>query len=175
MPSPTRLLFVPVLIGLAYAVVQLSMEAIGGGVQSHHLLNRADLPAISNGFGLLTLPAIGFALGLRARRQGGFTRSMWTGLVLSFLYGTALATGFEFGAQALMQTLFFGLLVVAVLAPVHRAECVAGFVAGMAFTFGGVLPLLVALVFAAISALVRFAIRAVWRLVRPARTAARAG
>lgn len=175
MPSLSSRLLLPAGIGLAYAIVQLATEALGGGVQAHHLLNRADMPAISNWFGLLTLPAIGFALGLRARGQGRFTRAMWTGLIQSFLYGTALATGFEFGAQAVMQTLFFGLFVVAVLAPIHRAECIAGFVAGMAFTFGGVLPLLVALVFAAVSAVVRFGIGALWRLVRPARSAARAG
>lgn len=168
MPSSSRLLFVPAVIGLAYAIVQLTLEMLGGGVQSHHLLNRADLPAISNGFGLLTLPAIGLALGWRARRTGGFTRAIRAGLVLSFLYGTALATGFEFGAHAVMQTLFFGLFVVAILAPVYRAECIAGFVAGMAFTFGGVLPLLVAVVFATISAIVRFGAGAVWRRVRPA-------
>ena len=92
---------------------------------------------------------------------------MWTGLVLSVLYGTALATGFEFGAEGVMQVLFLGLFGVAVLAPVYRAECIAGFVAGMAFTFGGVLPLLVALVFAAVSAIVRFGVRALWRIARP--------
>ena len=171
MPSSSRLLLAPVAIALAYALAQLTTEAFGGGVQGHHLLNRADMPAISNGFGLLTLPAIGLALGWRARRAGGFTRTMWTGLILAFLYGTALATGFEFGAQALMQTLFLGLFLVAVLAPVYRAECIAGFVAGMAFTFGGVLPLLVALVFATISSVVRLGAGAVWRRVRPAGSA----
>ena len=70
MPSSSRLLYTPVLVGLAYAIAQLALEALDGGVQSHHLLNRPDLPAISNGFGLLTLPAIGLAVGLRARRLG---------------------------------------------------------------------------------------------------------
>ena len=168
MPSFLSRLLAPAGIGLAYAIVQLTMEAFGGGVQSHHLLNRADLPAISNWFGLLTLPAVGLALGWRARRIGGYTRPLWAGLILSFLYGTALATGFELGAQAVVQTLFLGLFVVAILAPVYRAECIAGFVAGMAFTFGGVLPLMVAIVFATISAVVRFGAGAVWRRVRPA-------
>jgi len=166
-PSLQRFL-VPALIGLFYACVQLTMEHLGGGVQSHHLLNRADMPAISNWLGLLTLPAIGLALGWRTRRLGGYTRAVWTGLIVAFLYGTAMATGFKLGAMGLTQTLFLGLFAVAILAPVYRAECVAGFVAGMAFTFGGVLPLLVALVFATLSAVVRFGARAVWRRVRPA-------
>jgi len=166
--SSSRLLFVPALIGLAYACVQLTLETFGGGVQSHHLLNRADMPAISNWLGLLTMPAIGLAFGWRARRLGGVTRAMWAGLIVSFLYGTAMATGFKLGAEGITQALFVGLFAVAILAPVYRAECIAGFVAGMAFTFGGVLPLLVALVFATISVAVRFGLRAVWRRVRPA-------
>jgi len=168
MSSPSRLLLAPALIGLAYACVQLTLEYLGGGVQSHHLLNRADMPAISNAFGLLTLPAIGLAFGWRARSQRGVTRAMWTGLVVSFLYGTAMATGFKLGAEGITQALFVGLFAVAILAPVYRAECIAGFVAGMAFTFGGVLPLIVALVFAVLSVMVRFGIRALWRRVRPA-------
>lgn len=167
--SPSRRLLAPALIGLAYACVQLTLEAFSGGVQSHHLLNRADLPAISNWLGLFTLPAIGLALGWRVHHAGGFTRAIWTGLIVSFLYGTAMAAGFKLGAEGITQGLFVGLFAVAILAPVYRAECIAGFVAGMAFTFGGVLPLLVALVFATLSVVVRFGIRAVWRRVHSAR------
>jgi len=167
MPAHSRL-FAPALIGLAYAIVQLTLEYFGGGIQRHHLLNRADLPAISNAWGLLTLPAIGLVLGWRMKRPGGFTHAVWAGLILSFLYGVAMATGFKLGAQGVTQALFVGLFAVAILAPVYRAECIAGFVAGMAFTFGGVLPLLVALVFAGYSAIVRFGGRALWRRLRPA-------
>ena len=163
------------LIALAFVGVQLLLEHLGGGVRSHHLLNRPDLPAISNWLGLLTLPALGFVLGMRVRRLGGFTTAVWAGLVASLLYGTALATGFEFGARDLTQWLFLGLFVVATLAPVYRAECMAGFVAGMSFTFGAVLPFLIALVFAGISAAVRLGSRALLCLVRPGRTTPGAG
>ena len=168
MPSSSHLLFIPALAGLLYACVQLALEWSGGGVQSHHLLNRADMPAISNWLGLLTLPAVGLAFGWRARRLGGVTRAMWAGLIVSFLYGMAMATGFKLGAGAVTQALFLGLFGVAILAPVYRAECIAGFVAGMAFTFGGVLPLIVALVFAGLSAAVRFGAHALWRRSRRA-------
>lgn len=171
MPSRSRMPVVLALIALAFVGTQLVLEHLGGGVRSHHLLNRPDLPAISNWLGLLTLPALGFALGMRIRRAGGFTAAVWTGLVASLLYGTALATGFEFGAGHLTQGLFLGLFVVAILAPVYRAECMVGFVAGMTFTFGAVLPFLVALVFAAISAAVRVGSRALLRRVRPGRAA----
>ena len=36
----------------------LAWEHFHGGIASHHFLNRADMPAVSNGWGLLLLPAI---------------------------------------------------------------------------------------------------------------------
>lgn len=166
MPTRFRMPLLFALIALAYVGVHLGIEHFDGGVQSHHLLNRADLPAVSNWLGLVTLPLLGFVLGLRVRRLGRFTTAVWTGLVVSFLYGTALATGFKFGAEAFTQALFFGLFALAVLAPVYRAECLAGFVAGMTLAFGAVLPFVIALVFAAFSAAVRFAFLALLRRVR---------
>lgn len=169
MTSRYRMPVLLTLAALAFVGTQLTLEHLGGGVQRHHLLNRADLPAISNWLGMLTLPALGLALGMRVRRLGGFTAPAVAGLVVAFLYGTALATGFELGAGGFTQALFLGLFAVAVLAPVYRAECLAGFVAGMTFTFGAVLPFGFALVFAGLSATVRFGIRALLRRVRAAR------
>lgn len=168
MPNRFRMPLLLALLALIYVGVYLALEHFGGGVQRHHLLNRADLPAVSNWLGLVTLPLLGFVLGLRARRLGRFTPAVWTGLVVSFLYGTALATGFKFGAEAFTQVLFFGLFALAVLAPVYRAECLAGFVAGMTVAFGAVLPFVIALVFGAFSAAVRFAFFALLRRVRRA-------
>jgi hypothetical protein len=54
-------LWLPI-IALLLAVAHLAFELASGGVQSHHLLNNAELPAISNWFELLTLPIIGALL-----------------------------------------------------------------------------------------------------------------
>ena len=62
----------PALVALASlvaAAVLLGYEHFNGGVQSHHLLNRPDLPAISNWLGLLALPAIGWLVGIRIRNR----------------------------------------------------------------------------------------------------------
>jgi hypothetical protein len=51
----------PVLLpvaGFAFAAAHLAFEHFTGGVQSHNLLNRPDLPAISNWLGLVTLPLL---------------------------------------------------------------------------------------------------------------------
>ncbi len=166
MPSRYRMPVATTLLALAYVGVQLLLEHLDGGVRSHHLLNRPDLPAISNWLGLLTLPLLGLAMGMRMQRRGGPTRSIWIGLLASLAYGATLAVAFELDAGAVTQGMFLGLFVIAIAAPVYRAECMLGFVAGMTFTFGAVLPFLFAMVFAAVSATVRFGIRAIWRRAR---------
>lgn len=50
--------------------------------------------------------------------------------------------------------------------PIYRDERMLGFVVGMAFSFGAVLPALVATVFAMISVVLRFGFRAVVAAVR---------
>ena len=54
-----------------------------------------------------------------------------------------------------------GMLLLALLLPVYRAECVLGFVLGMTFTFGAILPTMVASVIAVFSALVQLCVRPV--------------
>ena len=55
-----------------------------------------------------------------------------------------------------------GMLLLALMLPVYRAECVLGFVLGMTFTFGAILPTVVASVIAAFSALVHLCVRPVF-------------
>lgn len=167
---------IPVCIALASIVfmgANLTYEHFNGGVQSHHLLHRPDLPEISNWFGLLALPLIGWIFGARIRNhlasstRPGVSAAIWVGLVGAFSYGAALATSFELGASAVSSGMFLGLFLLAALLPIYRAEYVIGFVVGMTFTFGAVLPSLVALLFAAVSFVVRFVFRAVASAVRP--------
>jgi len=144
----------------------LAYEHFSGGVASHHLLNRSDLPAISNWLGLLILPVLGWALGVRVRNQStqsgllGVPLVIWFGFVGSMLYGAGLAVSFQLGASTISSSMFFGLFVLAVLLPIYRAEYILGFVVGMTFTFGGVLPSMVAAVFATVSVALRFCFRA---------------
>ena len=168
----------PVLLplgALALAAAHLAFEHFTGGVQSHNLLDRPDLPSISNWLGLATLPLLGILLGLRVSRQpratgwAGIPSGVLTGLFGAFLYGLALATSFELGASSITSVAFFGLFLCALLFPIYRAEYLLGFVVGMTVTFGAVLPFLVALVFAVVSLVVRFLFRAVGALLRKRR------
>lgn len=161
------------LFSIVFVGALLAHEYLNGGVRSHHLLDRRDVPAISNWFGLVVLPVLGWLLGTRLRIHltsvTGNASSVGIGipLVCSLLYGAALATSFELGASAASSGLFLGLFLLAFVLPIYRTEYIFGFVVGMAFTFGAVLPVLVAAVVAAVSALVHFAFRAARSAIRP--------
>lgn len=146
------------LIALAFAAVHLAFEYFNGGVQSHHLLQRADLPGLSNWWALLVLPVLALLTARRIRAGAEHARAR-RGILLAgigaLLYGTAMAVSFESGLTDLTGAALLGLLVCGLVLPVHRAEYVLGFVAGMTFTFGSVIPLLLAMVAGAISFVVR--------------------
>lgn len=165
----------PAFVGLSsllFEAAVLAWEYFNGGVPSHHLLDRPDFPAISNGYGLVVLPLLGWLLGVRLRHRpttsagSGLARGIWAGLGCSLLYGVAMATCFQLGASTVLSGLFFGLFLLAAVLPIYRIECIFGFVVGMTFTFGAVLPALVAVVFAAVSVVVHIVFRAVLSAIR---------
>ncbi len=142
----------------------LMWEYFHGGVKSHHLLDQASLPAISNWWGLLVLPAMtGLLSGsINKRIALPYSNKVSTskipvviiGFLGSLIFGLLLSTSFTNGYETLTTYLFFGMLLLALLFPVYRGECIVGFVLGMTFTFGAILPTLVGLVIAALSALI---------------------
>ena len=149
----------------------LAWEHFHGGIASHHFLNRADMPAVSNAWGLLLLPVMSWFLGGIALRRSiataaavtinvpggqaeaaGLARGVFVGFFAGLLFGASLAATFSLGYHDVTSILFFGMLLLALVFRVYRAECVLGFVLGMTFTFGAILPALVASVTAVISA-----------------------
>jgi hypothetical protein len=157
---------------LLFAAAHLGFEHFNGGVQSHHLLQRADMPSISNWLGLALLPLLGVVLGWRLRAQpqsaglAGLPRTILIAFAVALLYGATLAVSFELGPNAFTSAAFLGLFVCALAFPVYRAECILGFVVGMTFTFGAVIPLLIALVVGTVSVVARSCFRAVASVVR---------
>lgn len=157
---------------LGFAVLQLAFEHVTGGVQAHHVLAREDLPSISNWFALLVLPVLGGLVAWRARahpsavRWAGVPGSILVAMAVALAYGAVLSISFEQGASGLTNAAFLGLFVLALLLPVYRIECLAGFVLGMTISFGPVLPLLVASIVALVSLVVRRGGRWLWMRVR---------
>lgn len=166
-PNPSRMRLYFVALVMLGELTHLAWEHFNGGVLSHHVLDRADLPAISNWWGLVLLPALAwFLTGLVRKRATRHSHDkafssrvavyIAAGFVGSLLLGVALSVAFTNDYHAAASYLFFGAIVLALFLPVHRAECVLGFVLGMTFTFGAVLPLVIGSLIAALSAFFTF-------------------
>jgi hypothetical protein len=146
-------------------LAHLAWEYFHGGVRTHHFLARSDMPAFSNWWGLLVLPALAWFAGgcvekriaLKSAGDDAAVKlpaSVIAGFVGGLLFGVLLSTSFMTGHDSISSALFQGMLLLALLLPVYRAECLLGFVLGMTFTFGAVLPTFIGSVIAAISAFV---------------------
>ena len=116
-------------------------EDITGGIQSHHFLADPELRAISNWWGLITIPLLGLVFGIRIHRLSpklewaDFPQDIWMAFIGALAYGALLAISFENGIEMLTT-----------------------------ITFGGVLPLIISSVFVAISGVVRGGVWVVKRL-----------
>lgn len=145
-----------------------------GGVPSHSFLARADMPKISNWWGAAVLPVLTwFLTGRVAKRladqsdDAATARATWLtiqiGYAVSLLYAVALATAFTTGRDAIAGFLFPALPVIGLFVPIFRAECVLGFVLGMTYTFGAVLPTFIATMVSVVGAAVYLVPRALFR------------
>ena len=159
---PGLRLYLPALVLIA-ELAHLTWEYLNGGVISHHILARSDMPAISNWWGLVLLPVLAWLLAGRIHRRialpsDGKTKvtalplNVIFGFIGSLLLGVLLSFSFIHGYETITSYLFPGLLLLALLMPIYRAECVLGFILGMTFTFGAVLPTIFASIIATISA-----------------------
>jgi hypothetical protein len=74
------------------------------------------------------------------------------GFIAALCFGLLLSLTFSFGLADIPFYLMIGLLTLSLFFPIYRAECFLGFVLGMVYTFGGVLPIGVASVLAILGA-----------------------
>jgi hypothetical protein len=141
-----------------------------GGVPSHHILARADMPSISNWWGGLLLPLLTWFLLYRVARrltrtsdEKSNTSKLPINIVYGFggalLFGILLSTFYTLGYTDIPGYMINGLFILALFFPIYRAECLLGFVLGMTFTFGAVLPTAVGSVFALIGAVLYLLVR----------------
>jgi hypothetical protein len=170
------------LLVLVAQLAHLLWQYFHGGIVTHHILQRADLPGISNAWGIVWLPALTWFLSgcMQQRLQAESahkeaTDRLWLrmriGLFGALLLGGALAIAFSFDFGAAAEILFQALLLCAVFLPLYHAHYVLGFVLAMSFTFGAMLPSLIAAVIALISAVLH---RVVYPLLRRLWTVLRA-
>lgn len=164
-------------LGLVAVLAHLGWEFAHGVIRSHHLLARPELPAFSNAWGLLTVPLLGglasWVVTRRAARVPGAAGPALGAFLGALFVGGALSTSFALGYEAATSGIFFTALAAGLVFRTYRAECVFGFVLGMLVVFGGVLPVLVGSVAAALSAFAHFvlwpACAWIWRALRGGR------
>lgn len=122
-----------------------------GGVPSHHILAREDLPKFSNWWGGMLLPLLTWLVLLRIQKReklnekqilnlSNFPQKIIYGFVGALMYGILLALLFTFKFNEILGYFFPSVMILALFYPIYRAECLLGFVIGMTFTFGAVLP-----------------------------------
>lgn len=133
-----------------------------GGVPVHHVLARKDLPGISNWWGGLLLPLLCWFLLYRVQRRiinkniqaDKFVGSVLSAFVGAFFFGILLSVFFIFGYTEIPGYMLLCLLFLSLFFPIYRAECILGFVMGMTFTFGAILPTIAGSVLALLAFLI---------------------
>lgn len=137
-----------------------------GGVPSHHLLQNKDLPSFSNWWGGILLPLLTWFLLYRSQvrlAKEGSSSALQSSFVVYFvgalLFGIVLSVFFTLGNQDVPFYMLVGLLVLGFFLPLYRAECLLGFVIGMTFTFGGVLPILIGTILVLLCSVLYLALR----------------
>lgn len=132
------------------------------GVPSHHLLQRNDLPSISNWWGGILLPFLTWFLVGRINMRKGMENSNEAigGFVGALFYGIALSASFVYDFGPVSSLIVPGLLVIALFLPIYRSQYFLGFVLGTSYTFGALLPM----GFGVVVALISFAI---YNFLRP--------
>lgn len=127
------------------------------GVPTHYVLHDKSLPGISNWWGVLTIPLLTWlCISLSQKRADKSYSNLPNSLIRSpkvingflgaLFFGIAMSIFWETGLQDILACLIFLPLVLALFIPVHYPEHYLGFVLGMAFTFGGVLPVVFGLI-----------------------------
>jgi hypothetical protein len=140
----------------------LIWEHYHGGVPSHSFMARKDMPSISNWWGGLLLPLLTYfsmyriqkRLNLTSENSGVQPRKLQFILLLfiaGLMYAGSMAYFFKTGNEDINGILFQGLFLLALIFPLYRAEFFLGFVMGMTYTFGAILPTFIASMFVGIS------------------------
>ncbi|OOV29859.1 hypothetical protein BXU11_08345 [Flavobacterium sp. LM5] len=142
-------LYVTLVVTVAIWILLL-WDFYHGGVPSHHILQNKDLPKFSNWWGGLLLPLLTWFLLYRSQvriekesTSKVFPTRFVTHFVGALFFGIVLSVFFLLGNQDVPFYMLVGLLVFAFFFPIYRAECLLGFVLGMTYTFGGVLPIII--------------------------------
>ena len=128
---------------------------------------RKDLPAVSNWWGAIVLPLLTWFLLYRIQKRIQLNNAEKTKLPLNIVYrfaaallfGILLSTFFILGYADIPGYMMMGLFILALFFPVYRAECLLGFVIGMTYAIGAILPTIAGSLLVVISAVLYLYVR----------------
>jgi len=144
-----RILFTAIVTLLAWA--HIAWDYFHGGIPTHYLLHSKDLPGISNWWGGIVIPLLTWFLLYRIKRRtsdkdinevSNTPNHVIYGFFGALLFGILLSFFFAIGTDV-PGYLMIGLFIISFFIPIYRAEHLLGFVLGMAYTFGGILPIVI--------------------------------
>jgi len=132
------------LIVTLLVLAHLLWDHFHGGVPRHYLLHDPSLPSFSNWLGLLLVPALTYLFihWIQKRKTPANAATIAYGFFGALAFGIFSSLLWKLGQEAILQYWILLPVVLAIFIPVHRAEIGLGFLLGMYYTFGGVLPIL---------------------------------
>jgi hypothetical protein len=132
-----------------------------GGVPSHHILDQKNLPAISNWWSGILLPILTWILlgKIKSRiekqtKTDSHYKSEMTSILgrfsIGLVFGIILSVSFINNYKPFLDNVLYLLLILSFIIPIFFSEFILGFVLGMTYTFGAILPTAFILIMAAI-------------------------
>ena len=142
-----------------------------GGVPSHHVLQNKDLPEISNWWGALLIPILTWIVinriekrlrkkALSQKETKNQTLKIFELFVLGLTFGLVIALSFTNDFKLLLDNIPYVFLIMSLFVPIFYAEFILGFVFGMTYAFGALLPTVFILIIAGLGFVI-------YRFIRP--------
>jgi uncharacterized protein YacL len=141
----------------------LFWEHFHEGVTSHHILQQQNLPSISNWWGGLLLPILTWFLLSRIEKRlikkssqtqetdkNKFGREVISLFLSGLVLGVLISISFMNEFKPFLDNVLYIVILISFIIPIFYAEFILGFILGMTYTFGAILPTAFILIFAVI-------------------------
>ena len=136
------------------------------GIPSHHFLADKTLPLISNAWGALVIPITTWFLLFRVEKRLfsqsdtiAFPKHTLFGFLSALLFAVVLGIAIVYGFETFSSYSPLIIFSLALFFPTYKAEYFLGFILGLTYFIGGVLPVVVGSIFLLVSALMYLLIR----------------
>ncbi len=123
----------------------LAWDHFHEGVPTHYILHNKDYPGFSNWWGAITIPLVTWGLlylmSRHQKKQKRYSSFMIYGFIGHVLYAVVLSYLFIIGSDV-SGYMALGHIALSFFIPIYRVECLLGYILGMTYVFGSILPLL---------------------------------